>query len=77
MLRERLTKKWLWSLPEGCFIISNCGHPNGSPIFAEQLMPLAEREEQWGRIKGKHLDGTLFEVYDNARAFENYMARWK
>ncbi|OJX79927.1 hypothetical protein [Magnetospirillum sp. 64-120] len=75
MRRERLTKKLLWSLAEGTFIASNCMQADHSPIFAETLKPLAEREEQWARIRAERLNGTLFNIFGDVRAFEEHKAR--
>ena len=48
---KNLSKKYLMNLDEGLFVISGMGHSPTSPIFAEEVTPINEREAQWDRIK--------------------------
>ena len=56
----KLTRRFLMSLPDGHYLVSNCydhlGPGRYAPIFAEQTVPVAEREAQWQRIKDAHAD---------------------
>jgi hypothetical protein len=43
----KLSKKTLFSLPEGGLLSSNVTDGIGHPLVAEPVAPLAEREAQW------------------------------
>jgi len=48
----RLTKKFLMSLPNGIYLMSNLLGQSGNSIFGKYILsPLYEREKQWQRIK--------------------------
>ena len=50
LISERLSKKFLSSLPDDCYVISNClsGAPP-RPVFAERLGGIRTRAELWKR----------------------------
>lgn len=48
LLREKLTRKLIVSLPSGAYVVSNI-YPGGQSAFAEQLGPPRTREGSWKR----------------------------
>ncbi len=72
VLKGKLTKKKFMELPEGAYLASNCCHPNRSPIFAETVVSLEARVEQWKRIKKSMADQRLAYVHENVEAYLNY-----
>jgi len=69
ILSGKLTKKFLMSLPEGSFLVSNVGHAPGQPLFAESVLPMKVRPEQWERIIRVRADQRLCRVYARAKDF--------
>lgn len=67
----RLTKKFLMSLEEGCFLEQDVdflymdkeGKAHNMPKFGEYVAPLAEREEQWKRIVKMSANNRQCRVY--------------
>jgi hypothetical protein len=59
----RLTKKFFLSIPEGHYLASGVGQAPGQPDFAETVLPLAEREEQWRRILKARVNGRNCDVF--------------
>jgi hypothetical protein len=59
-----LTKKFLMSLPNGVFIVSNVVHSLVEPVFAEYVLsPATERERQWEKIVSLGCNGRLCHVF--------------
>lgn len=73
-IREKLTKTLLRRLPAGVFLVSNCYHPMGpntvTPVFAESVAPLDDRDEQWQRIKDAGADGRTCEVHKDPESYK-------
>ena len=46
----RLTKRFLFSLPDGLYLVSNVMEAPGQPMFAETVAPISGRTAQWQRI---------------------------
>ena len=67
---RNLTKKYLMSLPEGVFLVSNARWTPLDPLFMETVGPLSEREDQWQRVKAVRRDQTPCWVYANRADFE-------
>ena len=61
LIRERLTKKLLFSLPKGAFVVSTCFRSPQS-IFAEQIGPDETRSEAWRRAVEAGAAGRLCQV---------------
>jgi hypothetical protein len=61
-------------LPAGFFLVSNCYHPIGSnavtPVFAERIAPLDDRDEQWQRIKDAGADSRTCEVHKDPESYK-------
>jgi hypothetical protein len=61
LIREKLTKSLLLSLPSGAFIVSNCFRPPQS-VFSEQLGRPETRIGAWQRAVEARADGRLCQV---------------
>ena len=72
--RQKLTKRFLFRLPEGWYIVRNCYKRIAGgkfvPCFQEVVSRPEEREGQWQRIKDAHADGRLSFVYGNREDHE-------
>jgi hypothetical protein len=53
--KEKLTKKLMFELPTGAFIVSNAYYPHFGSVFAQRLGPLESRDTAW---KGAVATGT-------------------
>ena len=67
---HKLSKRFFMSLPAGIYLVSNCHEMiepgRYRPCFNESIVPPAEREAQWIRIKAAHADHRLCCVYRNS-----------
>jgi hypothetical protein len=70
--RGKLSKKFFMELDEGLYLVSNVGENPLKPIFAELMVPLNVREEQWKRIRSKNVNNILCEVFPSKDIFEQY-----
>lgn len=75
--RKRLTLKFLKSLPDGVYVISNVGYqpsPKSRPVplFVEPVAGQGSRRDQWARIKNAGADGRLCQVVDSAKDLEAF-----
>jgi len=64
-LRGRLTKRTLFELPAGIFLVSNCMFRDLTPCIAAELGTRPSREALWIRIREMKLTGTYFLGYRN------------
>jgi hypothetical protein len=62
--RERLTKKFLFGLPDGAIVIGNW-ISNGEPTFAVRLEPGRDRSRIWRRAVNAQADQRICSVYWN------------
>ena len=73
----RLTRRFLMSLPDGHYLVSNCYDQlrpgQFEPCFAERVAPLAERESQWQRIKNTHADNRGCDLFVD----EAHFSAWR
>lgn len=69
MERAPLTKKFLFSLASGLYLVSNCynSDENGpiDSIFRGYIPEASEREQLWKQIKQVGADGRLCYIYKN------------
>ena len=70
----KLTKKALYSLSEGGLLASNVTDNMGHPLVSEPVAPLAEREAQWQRIKGKGAAQKQCVHFKDKAAYARFMA---
>ena len=79
-IRQKLTKKLLMGLPTGVFLVSNCykviGPHTVTPVFAEKLVPLDDRERQWQRIKECGANGRTCEVHTTSEEYKRNREIW-
>ena len=61
VLHEKLTKRFLGLLPEGCYVLSNC-YGGAEQIFSERIGPPNAREVAWRRAKIAGANGRLCRV---------------
>ena len=61
--REKLTKRFLMGLPEDVYLASNTYIQKYKPVFAENVSPQTERNEQWERIVKSRVNQKLCEVF--------------
>jgi hypothetical protein len=60
----KLTKKFLMSLPNGIYLMSNMVGTDRDSVFREYVLsPLSEREKQWQRIKLAGADSRLCRLF--------------
>ena len=72
---NKMTKKFLMSLPEGAFIVSGVGEKiNGKivPEIAEHVLPIEERGLQWKKIRDVWCNNRNFTVFKNKQDWEGY-----
>jgi len=75
---KTITKKFYMGLPDGVFLVSSVG--GFTPFerdFAEAVVPSAERNAQWQRIREKRVDGRGCEVFASENDFKEWQSRWK
>jgi len=65
--RHKLTRKYLMSLTEGLYLVSNLWHNSTQPYFAENVAPINLREKQWDRIKNVNADQRLCNVFKSKK----------
>jgi len=79
-IRQKLTKKLLMRLPAGSFLVSNCHKAIGpnmvTPVFAEKVVSLDDREWQWQRIKERGANGRTCEVYATSEEYKQKQQSW-
>ena len=72
--RNNLTKKYLMSLPEGVYLVSNLFPENSmQSIFAEKVAPLNLREDQWERIMEVNADQRKCHVFKNEAEYKRWL----
>jgi hypothetical protein len=63
MIRTPLTKKLLFQLVEGSYLVSNTMVTAGQPSFAEEVTTMERREAQWQRVRAAGANGRLCDVF--------------
>ncbi len=72
---ERLTKKVLLTLPAGSFLASDVRMNPVRSVFAESVVPMEQRQEQWERIKQARVEGRRAALHASAEEYiEDEMA---
>ena len=69
---QKLTLRYLMSLPEGHFIMSNLRSPHGGSIYTEPVAALESRADQWTRIRACGAAQRACHVFPN----ESECRRW-
>ena len=70
--RGKFTKKFLMDLPDDVFLMSNRLNDKYEPVFAEKVMPLSKRIDQWQRIKEASADQRLCHVFKTEKDAEKW-----
>ena len=63
MQSATLTKRFLFALPEGAYLVSNVMEAPGQPMFAETVRPHAARQAQWKAIVAAKVNNRLCHVF--------------
>jgi len=61
----KLTKKFLMSLPEGCYLVSNCTDDMGCPIYEGVVARHEVRDMQWEKLKQVGADQRHCHVFNS------------
>ncbi len=73
-IQAKLTKKFLMQLPTGVFLVSNChksvGYNAVTPVFAEKVTALDDRDTQWQRIKNCSADSRNCVVHKDSESYK-------
>jgi hypothetical protein len=75
LYNERLTRKFFMNLPEGVYLVSGVGYAPGVPVFGETVLPVAEREAQWQRIREARVNGRLCDVFRTQQEHAHFSAQ--
>jgi hypothetical protein len=65
MKSANLTKRFLLTLPEGVFLVSNIMDAPGQPVFAETVRPFSHRQAQWRAILKAGADHRLCHIFEH------------
>lgn len=72
----KLSKTFFMGLTDGVYLASNVGYSPTLPAFGEVVVPAADREKQWQRIKEARVDQQLCHVYRNKNDFDELSKKW-
>ena len=70
-MTQKLTKRYLFSLPQGLILLSNTFHMAGVPVFAEIVSDQAGRAAQWKRVVAVGAAGRNCHVFRNKEELMN------
>lgn len=73
----KLTKKFYMGLPDRVFLVCSVGMSPMEPEFAEYVVVLSERLQQWRRIREARVDQRHCQVYQKREDFEEYLKGWR
>ena len=71
--RHKLTRKYLMSLAEGLYLVSNLMHNSTQSYFTEKVAPLKLRKGQWDRIKNVNADQRLCNVFKSKKEYKKWL----
>jgi len=66
----KLTKKHLMELPEGHYLVSHAVDDIGNPIFAQEIPPIAHRDEFWQAVRDASLNQRVCYLFQNKSEYE-------
>lgn len=72
--RHKLTRKYLISLSEGLYLVSNLFQNPMQSSFAEEVSPLNLRKDQWNRIIEANVHQRLCHVFESEKEFIKWLA---
>lgn len=71
----KLTKKYLMSLPEGFYLMSNIFPTNPMQSrFAEKVAPLNLRKDQWNRIVKADVHQRVCHVFETEEEYKKWLS---
>lgn len=74
---QKLTLRYLMSLPEGHFIMSNLMAPGGGSIFTEPVAAMESRANQWARIRACGAAQRTCHVFPNESECRRWLKTWE
>ena len=75
-MAEKLTKKFLMSLPQDVFLASNCfNRETGMPLIYEKVMAHWARERQWKKVKEVSANGRNCHVFKTKEEADKWLGR--
>lgn len=72
--RHKLTRKYLMSLSEGLYLVSNLYLNPMQSYFAEEVAPLNLRKDQWKRIIEANAHQRLCYVFESEKEYKKWLA---
>jgi hypothetical protein len=66
------TKKFLFSLGAGDYLVSNVVEALGQPTFAQIIKPKEHRETKWKEIVAARANGRLCHVFNSAKDYVEF-----
>ena len=69
----KLSKKFFINLPTGVFLVSNCFSSPQKSIFAQYVLPLPERENQWQQICAAGASQRNCHIFKDETAFQHWL----
>ena len=71
---QKLTKKYLMSLPEGLYLVSNLFFNPMQSSFIEKVAAPNLRKDQWNRIVEADVHQRLCHVFETEKEYENWLS---
>ena len=71
--RFKLSKKVLFQLPAGAFLVSGVGAAPDRPSFAENVSPQEARLAQWEKIKSVAVNGRTCGLYASKEEYQQHL----
>jgi hypothetical protein len=69
----KLTKQFFINLPAGVYLVSNVGDSPRQRSFAEYVVSLSERENQWARIRAARVDQRTCMIFVSEESFRQWL----
>lgn len=73
---RKLTQKYLLSLPEGLWVVSNLMSRDGGSIFAEPTAPDDMRRAQWERARAAGAAQRACYTFPNESEYRRWIGQW-
>ena len=71
--RGKLTKKFLMDLPDNVFLVSNIFPKRGISAYAEYVVPLSKRSQQWEKIKKVSVAQRLCYIFRTKKEYAEWL----
>lgn len=73
---QKLTQKYLLSLPEGHWVVSNLMSRDGASIFAEPVAPADVRHAQWKRARAAGAAQRTCHAFPSESDYRRWLGLW-